>query len=361
MLVYYISSHGFGHAVRSCEVIRQLPAELPLTIKTAVPEQFLREELGPRPFDCVFAQHDCGVLGPDSSHADLALTFERAEELERQNAAQLATEAAWLRQAGARLVAADIVPFALRAARAAGLPSVLLANFTWPAIYSDLLHCFAATGGLRERGLRIIAQLQSDFDAGDLLLETEFAIPMRACARRERIGLISRRGVNRREAIKRTLGLDAAKPIYLIYLGADGLGGMQWERLPRLNGQFIAYSVPPGAEPYVRQLPRDAVHHADAAASVDAVISKPGYGLCAECMAAGTPLLFVPRPHFSEADAIAAALDRWGGAIQMDLEAFKNLDWAAALSRLASLRPNAESIDLRGGAEAAHFILDSSR
>src|SRR5437016_10912651 len=55
------------------------------------------------------------------------------------------------KKVGARAVVADIVPFALRAARAAELPSVLIANFTWPAIYDDLLRHFAPDEKLLDR------------------------------------------------------------------------------------------------------------------------------------------------------------------------------------------------------------------
>jgi hypothetical protein len=224
-----------------------------------------------------------------------------------------------------------------------------------------LLNHLGTQGKLLARGERLAAEMQADFDLGMLLLETEFAIPMQACARRERIGLMTRRGVNRRAELVQSLKLDPQKPIYLIYLGQDGLAGMRWERLTELEAQFIAYSVPPGAEPWVHALPRHAIHHADAAASVDAVIAKPGYGLCAECMACGTRLLYVPRPHFSEADAIAAALDRWGGAIQVPEEQFRALEWAKPLAHLRLLTPDAGKTDLTGGAVAAQWIMKNYR
>src|SRR5689334_13170567 len=98
MIVYYITSHGFGHAVRSCEIIRNLDRRLPLTVRTELPEWFLRHELGGVDFTLAPAEFDCGVLGPDSVHVDLGATVARMEELLRINEVRLADEIEFLRR-----------------------------------------------------------------------------------------------------------------------------------------------------------------------------------------------------------------------------------------------------------------------
>ena len=75
MIVYYISSHGFGHTVRACEVIRNLPREARVTARTDVPEWFIRRELAGRAIEIRPGSFDCGVLGPDSTSIDLARTI----------------------------------------------------------------------------------------------------------------------------------------------------------------------------------------------------------------------------------------------------------------------------------------------
>ena len=60
------------------------------------------------------------------------------------------------------------------------------------------------------------------------------------------------------------------------------------------------------ARSWVRPLAYPAWRSQDVTASVDAVVAKAGYGTLAECMAAGTPLIFPPRPSFAEHEALAA-------------------------------------------------------
>src|SRR5688572_19570159 len=104
MIVYYITSHGFGHAVRSCEVIRNLPPHLPLTLRTNLPEWFPRNELPGRPFELTHAEFDCGVLGPDSARVDLELTVSTMEKIQACNEARLEDEIRFLKDCNARVV-----------------------------------------------------------------------------------------------------------------------------------------------------------------------------------------------------------------------------------------------------------------
>ena len=79
-LVAYVSGHGLGHSAREVTILRDLPAEIPLYVKTAAPEWFWRTEVK-RPFTLIPESFDVGCLQTDS------VTVDRA-----------ATKAAWLAQ-----------------------------------------------------------------------------------------------------------------------------------------------------------------------------------------------------------------------------------------------------------------------
>jgi hypothetical protein len=361
MIVYSISAHGFGHAVRACEVIRRLARDLPLTIRSEVPEWLLRSELGDRPFDLQPARFDCGTVGPDSTSVDLRATIDAVQPLLDANDARLRDEIALLRRLNARVVVADAPAFPLRAAAEAGIPSMLIANFTWMGIYADLVDREQPDAALERRARRAIDRLQADYDRGDLLLVPGLAMPIRACRERLDVPLIARRGVPRREHLAAVAGLDAARPIWLLYLGTEGRLGMQWNRLVELRDsdghplQLVAYRVPPEAEGRVRALPED-FGHADVVASVDAAIAKPGYSMTAECMAAGTPMFYAPRPQFAEAVAIDRELRAWGGGVCIPEDDFASLRWEPWLARLGELKKAARPLDGNGGAAVAAVI-----
>jgi hypothetical protein len=67
---------------------------------------------------------------------------------------------------------------------------------------------------------------------------------------------------------------------------------------------------------YVRRLDESAFasgpcRYEDLVAAVDVVISKPGYGIIAECIAARTPLVYTSRGAFREYDVLVAQMPRY--------------------------------------------------
>ncbi|MBI3735923.1 hypothetical protein HY256_05370 [Candidatus Sumerlaeota bacterium] len=130
-IAYYITAHGFGHFVRSAAVIKALPAEIPLAVRTDIQAWFLEQELAGRHYTIDAGGFDCGTLGPDSTSVDIPLTFRRAAELHREIQVRLESEIAFLRAHQARVVVTDMPSFPLKAARRAGIPSICITNFTW--------------------------------------------------------------------------------------------------------------------------------------------------------------------------------------------------------------------------------------
>lgn len=362
MIVYYITSHGYGHAVRACEIIRNLPPDVPLTIRSEVPEAFLRGELRGRSFTLEAASFDCGTLGPDSQTIDLRVTIEAAEEVLAANEARLAGEAAFLEALGTRLVVSDVPAFALRAADAAGIPSILTANFTWSSLYRHLLEQQGGPGDLRERAGRVIRQMDSEYALGGLLLETDMSVPMTACRHRCKVPLVVRRGRDRRQALIDGLGLDPARPIVMVYFGREGMHGIRWDRAAELGDlQLVGFHKPAGAGDFVHVVPEALIEHADLAASVDAVVAKPGYGVCGECIASSTPLLYLPRPDFYEMEAVTEVMERWGGGLCMPVEDFKTLRWRPWIERVHACELHPERVPGNGGPVIAAVIARSWR
>lgn len=302
-LVAYVSGHGLGHSAREVTILRDLPPEIPLYVKTAAPKWFWRAEVK-RPFTLIPETFDVGCLQTDSVTVDGAATKAAWLAQDQQNQAHRASELAWLKSVGARLVLTDVASFPLTL----GLPSVCVANFTWADIYAEY-DGFAA----------IVAQLEAEYAQATLLLEAGLSLPMPYFTRRESVGLVARTG----KAHVLCTGRSA-----LVYAGSWGMP-FPWMSLERFTG-WTFYTLTPPPEPWPRNLvalSRDMLPHEDLVASVDCVISKAGYGLVGECMAAGTPLIYGPREGFAEFAALDAALQAWDGGIRLTSEAFLSADW----------------------------------
>lgn len=302
-IVAYVSGHGLGHSAREVTILRDLPPEIPLYVKTAAPEWFWRAEVK-RPFTLIPESFDVGCLQTDSVTVDVAATKAAWSEQQRQNEARRDNERVWLESVGARLIVTDVAAFPLTL----GLPSVCVANFTWADIYAEYPGFDAIT-----------VQLEAEYAQATLLLETGLALPMPYFSSRESVGLVARVGKAQTLQGGRTA---------LIYGGNWGMP-FPWASLERFVG-WTFYTLTPPPEPWPRNLvvlSREALPHEDIVASVDCVISKAGYGLVGECMAAGTPLLYGPRSGFAEFAALDAALLAWDGGMRLESEAFLSAQW----------------------------------
>lgn len=383
-LVCYISSHGFGHSVRTAQVIRALPPQIPVLIRSMTPRWFFEQELPDRPFTLEPARFDVGALGPDSIGIDPALTFREAARVHAEAMAHLAEETEFLRQNGARAVLCDAPAPPLVAARSAGIPALLLANFTWVEIYAELLarsrhtaHEGAAGGrpapppgppaldrDLAAEAGRLIGDLRRRYAEADAHLIPGLAIDMKSVARRIDIPIIARRGRPDRLALADLLAFDPDRPIIQVYLGAAGLVGMAWEKLAYYEReQFFSFTPVPGdVAAAIRILPETGFPHADATASADAVVGKLGYSLCAECLASGIPILYAPREDFAEFPALESAMKKAGLAVPLSHQAFRGLEWRAALkkaraARTATLEDLGERLPDTDGAHVAAALL----
>jgi hypothetical protein len=351
-VVAYVSGHGFGHSAREIEVLRHLPADIPLVVKSSAPEWFWRAELA-RPFTFVAESFDVGCAQKDALAIDVPATLAawRAADA-RNDAARLAAEGNDLRRRDARVVVSDVPAFPLLAARRVGVPSVLVANFTWADIYAGLADEEPAFGPVSER-------IADEYRAADpLLLEAGFALPMAYVPRREVVGLVARPGADRRAELLSRLPSDAhGRRLALVYVGAWGMP-LDYGRLAMFpDWHFLTLDLLPAPDglPNLTVADRGWMAHPDLVASVDLVVSKLGYGIAGECVRAGTPILFPPRPGFAEHPVIEREVTTRGLAVPLPADAFASLDWASALAAVparGAVPPGAAP----GGPQAAEVI-----
>jgi L-arabinokinase len=76
--------------------------------------------------------------------------------------------------------------------------------------------------------------------------------------------------------------------------------------------------------------------YADLTASADLVLGKLGYGLVAECLSLGKPILFLGRNGFSEFAMLKDVLEKRGMGREIPLQRFLAMDLAAELEALTS-------------------------
>ena len=353
-VAYFVTPHGYGHAARAAAVMSalyDLEPRLSFDIYTRVEEWFFREALK-APFRYHDLDSDVGVVQTTPLEEDLNATLGRLRNFLPFNAALLADLAGNLRRDNCRAVLCDIAPLGIAAADEAGLPSVLIENFTWDWIYS---------GYLQERPefAPAIAYLSDMYRRANLHIQTEPAcLP-------GNVDLIappvSRKPRKSRQAIRNELRLPQDARIVLITMG--GVQG-QFPFLERLSGDPGCYFVIPGASERMERranlilLPHHSrFYHPDLVAASDLVVGKIGYSTLAETYHAGVPFAYVSRARFREAPVLASFVEEHmpGGSIAP--AEFESGVWGKRLHEFF-VTSKVERHDPNGAEVIARFLLE---
>jgi hypothetical protein len=337
-LAVFVTSHGFGHLNRSVAVLNRIPPTIPITIFTD-PALFAHwgERLR-RPARLEVRPADFGAYNPpgDSFTTDGPETIARAIEAHRAVLARLDDDIADLRRGGYAAVFCDAPSAPLVAARRAGIPGYLLANFTWADIYDEHAR------PLGDQAMEFVASLREEVAQATALFRAEPGLPMTGMAPLVEVGMVVTPGRKRGGELRERLGLASGDRLVYFYVGRYGQDGLGWDRLARLGGRgihFVGFHEAPSPLPNFHVVPPEAWTGADLAASCDVAVAKAGYGTVCEAIVAGTPLVYPPRSGFAEHEALERVMAAWGGGVRVDPEDFRGLRLEAALDRALALQP----------------------
>jgi UDP:flavonoid glycosyltransferase YjiC (YdhE family) len=330
----FVSPHGFGHAARAAAVmsaIHRRHNDVRFEIFTTVPGWFFESSLK-APFNLHPVETDVGFVQVSPFVQDLARTRRRLDRFLPLDDRRVGVLAGRLRDLNCTLAICDISPLGIVAGRAAGLPTVLVENFTWDWLYEGYLR-FAQTIQPHIDYLRRI------FETVEVHIQTE---PL--CDRKENralVGPVSREPRSERRQVRRRLGIPPGEKMVLITTGGVP------ERCAFLDALAArpeaVFVIPGGAEGVERRgnlirLPVNSeFFHPDLVAAGDAVVGKAGYSTLAEVWAAGVPFGCVRRSDFRESGALADFVRREMDAVDIELAAFYNGDWLRRLPELLAL------------------------
>ena len=354
-IAYYITAHGYGHGARSCDILKALRLAAPdmrIIVKTDLPTGFLESRLDAS-IEIRPGAFDVGLIQNDAIHVDLPASLETNEKLYEREEELVLQEAAFLRKEKIAVAVSDIPAIPLAAARRAGIPNIACGNFGWDWIYSDFVKHDARWQIYVDKFRRVYQQT-------DLLLRQPFAEPMQSFPRRIDLPLLARPGTARRQTIAQTYGMNARKKWILLSFTALNLEAAALSRLTKLT-EYLFFTVEPlnWSNHGICCISRSTASFSDILASMDAVITKPGFGIVSECIANSRPILYSERDHFAEYPILVEAIKRYcrHGFIS-NTELYSGQP-EQALQQLETAPPPQDSIE-RGGAEtAARHILQA--
>lgn len=332
-IAFFLSGHGFGHGVRNSAIIEALPPEVEVTLFTSLPAGFFREELH-RPYRVVPCEIDCGCLQNSTIDVDVEATLARYSELDANRDAAVRTFAPMLQSLGVDLVYGDIPPLAFPIAKAAGLPAWAMYNFTWIDIYRPYVERYP-----RYRDL--LKKMEADYALADRRLRLYPFMDGGMPGEVEDVGLLCRPGRDRRLEFAERFGFNPDRKWALIYVGSYGLEGVDWGNLARYSDwEFMGLYPLQGAPSNYHVIRKEpSFRYADLTASCDLVVGKLGYGLVAECLSQGKPVLFLGRVDFAEYPMLKDLVESQGLGWELSLADFRKVEFGNALEKLTARPP----------------------
>ena len=417
-VVFYVSAHGLGHLTRCVEVATALFERVPARIKvkitfvtsfsnalvlgaerSAVEDTYVlklssrsspdstgstgsRDSTGSNESSVVVIRDrdlDAGAIQRDAFCIDVDATRDAAMAFHANIDRLIDEETRWLEGSGADLVVSDVVGLALPAARRAGICGVLMTNFSWGFIYRPFVRGDTSTGpGVSgdKDGNDIDSKFQEVVSREDAMLDDAVRYfrlpgyseiePRSLDSRTTDVPLIVRAQREGREAMRRRLGIGAETKVCLLMVGGHSLGvAMDWWDIDFGGASWVCFVTASvlgqqterdALPPYVRVVAPEA-YIPDWVAMADVVVGKIGYGTVSECLAAGTPLVYVPRKNFAEERDMVSLLEAHRAGLEMSRETFLSGRWGDALASAVRMRPGVLEADTSGASAVADELI----
>ena len=349
-IAFFISPHGFGHAARSAGIMEALTAiepSLQFDIFTTVPDWFFA---GSNSF--AFHYHhlltDIGLIQKSPFEEDITATAQRLKKLLPYDQAQIAALAKEIRHLNCGLIVCDIAPMGIQIAQKAGIPSVLIENFTWDWLYQ----------GYADRRLNAFnAYLHSIFANATYHIQTH---PIcKSGAADFTAAPASRKIKTPAGKIRQQLGISASGKAVMITAGGVA---KNYRFIDKLTRRTDIHFVLPGAahSETIRDnlilLPENSTYfHPDLINAVDVVIGKAGYSTIAEIYQAGVPFGYVARPDNRESTPLIDFVKKHMSGLAVAESEFQSGAFTNCLEKLLQM-PRTRGNRPNGADQIARFM-----
>jgi len=348
-IIYYITGHGYGHAVRSSQVIRclwHMRPDLPIHVRTTAPAWLFGDAVFHHPQSI-----DIGVRQQDSLAMGLAETLAACRELHANFPKLIDQEIAFIKSEQVKLVIGDIPPLCFEIAARAAIPSVAITNFTWDVIYRAYLREYADF-------LPLVEEIEGCYHKAGLALTLPYPCDMNVFPRRESIPWVARVSALTKAQARAKFRLPEHATIVLLSFGGLGLERLPWDKIRRLRAYFfVATGKADISEDNLLLLPDEQRQYEDLVRAVDVIVTKPGYGIVADAIAHRLPMLYTDRGEFPEYPRLVEALGDCATADFIPQSELLAGNLAPYLQTLLDKPPNWPAVPLNGAQVAAEKIL----
>lgn len=294
VLYVAITSHGFGHAVRTAAVaaeIQRLNPDILLILVTTAP-RWLLDSYIPGDFIHRPRAFDVGVIQSDSLNMDKDATLEKLRQIRKQQNSIVAGEVNFIRQNRVGLILGDIPFLAPVIAKAAHIPGWMMSNFGWDFIYRDW-------GG---EFLAMADWIFECYGKCDRLFRLPFHESMSAFPNITDVGLTGGNPRYSGTQLRQDFSLSTPpERTVLLTFGGLGLQQIPYDNLRQFpDWQFITFDSQAPDLSNLLKITNRQYRPVDFMPVCDRVMSKPGYSTFAEALRLDVPIVSITREDFAE-------------------------------------------------------------
>ena len=352
----FITSHGFGHATRTCAVLNEISKAKPTSfvIFSTLPQWFFSQNLNYENFELVCIKTDVGLVQKSPFAHDLEETllelnkFLSFDNADFNQALELSKEKKF------DLIICDISPLGLEIAFRLGIPSVLIENFTWGWIYEEFSKIHSGWTNIIRRINEVFDQANLHIQAKPFCLEGKDSL---------KTPPISRCVVKNPNEIKESLGCNQSSTMVLLTTGGITKQLNLTYKLKAhsdytfiVSGDFKEISK----DQNIISLPMNShEHYPDIVNASSLVVGKVGYGTLSECWATNTPLLGCYRDNFRESEVLRDFALHNLTHIEISIEDFENMNWISEIQKILQKVKIADQNSHPNGASLAAMYISS--
>ena len=348
-----ISGHGYGHAAQTVTVLNALARIVPgLTaiLRSDVPRRFFEGRLA-LPFEISGEQQDIGCVQDGPLYIDVAATWAEHRRFHASWERRVAEETRLMKSHAPDLVLSNISYLAIAAACRAGFPTVALGSLSWDQVLEPL----ADANRLEHREL--IRQIREAYSLAQLMIRLQPAIPLKVFNKVQDVAAVAEKAASRESALRRMIRAERHERLVLVAFGGIRLAELPLSEMEKMDGyRFVVDASVPGD--CTRSLAACALpfSFSELFASVDIILTKPGYSTVVEAVAAGKKVVYVRRYNFADEAVLVEYLHHYGRALELSVQDLGNGRWKTVLNKVQSLPEPIECPPMTGASEAAEAL-----
>jgi L-arabinokinase len=356
-VVCYVSGHGYGHATRIAQLVDTLLRALrpeDLQIRTKAPAWPFRTKAAT--LEVLEREIDSGIKERNMFEQDVNETVKECLRICDIAPRIISTEAEDLCGTGCRVIVGDIPyligPIAEELSRKSGrsVTSVAIGNFSWDYIYQE----YASVHGMSHA----IQQISAWYRKVDHMFHLPLGHKMTAFQHVIDTPFLCRKPETSRAETRRELRIPNEAAVVFVAGRHAFLPETAVRELTENNCTILTDAANnPGADIYALDDEWTKRRFCDVLQASDVVVSKLGYSVAAECIAARVSLIYPPRHNYNEYDLLKMGIKDVLPNLEIPQDEFNGGYWWPQVQKLLGKGSETKIVDLKGDEIIAEAVL----